>query len=104
MANSLQELISRRAWLLAELKRVAEAIAAFSDQTPIKVVTRRNLRNTLWVSTDLNSAGDLIVFADAGLSSPAQPRDTGGWVINAAWKQFQVNHPELVGEYIWEEA
>jgi|GEM_PF-3759099 len=101
---NLQELIGRRSELKSELERVEAAIAAFADATPVRIRTRRNLRNTGWVSTNPDCGPDiLLVFADPELTIPAPSRNDEGWVVRSAWAQFQMDHPDMVGEYIWEE-
>jgi hypothetical protein len=113
MAN-LQELIARRSELQAELKCVGEAIAAFADASPVKIGTRRNLRNTRRVTTDPEWArewaaeeptepGLLLVFADSNLSTPADQFNHEGWVVRSAWAQFQMDYPDMIGDDIWEE-
>lgn len=95
---TLQQLIARRSELKAELERIEQAIASFSDATPVKIGTRRNLRNTGWLSIypqDVRE-GEMLVFSDSSLTVPADRSDQGGWVIRSAWATFQLEHPEMI--------
>jgi hypothetical protein len=104
MAPSLQDLIVRRSGLKAELARVEAAIASFADASPVFITTRRNIRNTPWLTTDPARADDcLVVFCDETLTVSANERQQEGFVVRAAWEQFKLLHPDLIGDAVREE-
>jgi hypothetical protein len=100
----LQTLMARKAKLLKELEDLDVAIAAFSNPEPVEIWTSRNVRNTGWLSTNLQAhEGVLIVFEDAGLTSPADERSHCGFVLRSAWAQYKLDHPEMIsGDQIGE--
>ena len=100
---NLQELVARLAELTAELARVEAAIKAFSSVEPVKIWTRKNLRNTSGVTTRLGHAqGSLMVFRDGVLTTPADESAHEGWVLRSAWEQYKLALPEEVGDTIGE--
>jgi len=99
---NLNQLIARRAELLAELERVKKAIEAFADASPVEIQTHRNLRNTGGVTVNPSDSDRyMVVYSDAGLTSPASESSHGGYVSKAAWAQYKLQNPDHK-DWIWE--
>jgi len=99
---NLNQLIARRAELLAELERIEEAIANFADASSVEIQTHRNLRNTSGITINPAEAdGYMVVYADAELIIPANESSHGGYVSRAAWAQYKLQNPDHK-DWIWE--
>jgi len=82
---------------------VEATIAAFASSKPVEIWTRKNLRNTGWVTTRLDRGAEdglLMVFSDSTLSTPADESAHGGWVVRSAWEQYKLAFPDAIGNAI----
>lgn len=94
---SVENLLARRAELLAELEKINASLEALSSPTePVKIGTLKNLRN----SGVLAYAG---VYSDKGLSRPQEVSAHEGWISNEALATLKIERGESENREWWVE-
>ncbi len=95
--ESVPELLARRAKIIEELKRIDEALELLKDSTsPVKIGTRRNLRNS-------RLAG-VTVYESSELLRPQDESAHEGYIYKADLAQLRLEEGDDEGETWWVES